>query len=138
MRWKALLAIGTALIVIVSWTAIRGRAALPATDKATEKLAIRQIGHQLLLQAGDSSSRILPEPGYVRLEIAEKAAGGSTGKHPECAWQRIQAGHWSNGVLSVSLLFAIFYQATCLYFSKYETIKFSSSLWFIFNPFVDM
>ena len=51
---------GTALIVIVSWTAIRGRAALPATDQATEKLVIRQIGHQLLLQAGDSSSRILP------------------------------------------------------------------------------
>ncbi|WP_207510936.1 winged helix-turn-helix domain-containing protein [Longitalea luteola] len=60
MNWKALLAIGTALIVIVSWTAIRDRAALPATDKATEKLVIRQIGHQLLLQAGDSSSRILP------------------------------------------------------------------------------
>jgi hypothetical protein len=60
MNWKALLAIGTALIVIVSWTAIRGRAALPATDEATEKLVIRQIGHQLLLQAGDSSSRILP------------------------------------------------------------------------------
>lgn len=50
---------GTALIIIVSWTAIR-RAALPATDKATEMLVIRQIGHQLLLQAGDSSSRILP------------------------------------------------------------------------------
>lgn len=60
MNRKALLAIGTALIVIVSWTAIRGRAAQPATDKATEKLVIRQIGHQLLLQAGDSSSRILP------------------------------------------------------------------------------
>lgn len=51
---------GTALIVIVSWTAIRRRAALPATDQATEKLVIRQIGHQLLLQAGDPSSRILP------------------------------------------------------------------------------
>ncbi|WP_207625813.1 winged helix-turn-helix domain-containing protein [Niastella populi] len=60
MSWKALLAIGTALIVIVSWTAIRGRATLPATDEATEKLVIRQIGHQLLLQAGDSSSRVLP------------------------------------------------------------------------------
>lgn len=60
MSWKALLAIGTPLIVIASWTAIRGRAALPATEKATEKLVIRQIGHQLLLQAGDSSSRILP------------------------------------------------------------------------------
>ncbi len=51
---------GIALIVIVSWTVIRGRAALPAIDKATEKLLIRQIGHQLLLQAGDSTSRILP------------------------------------------------------------------------------
>ncbi|THU40560.1 winged helix-turn-helix transcriptional regulator [Niastella caeni] len=60
MSWKVLLAIGTALIVIVSWTAIRGRAALPVIDQATEKLVIRQIGHQLLLQAGDSSSRILP------------------------------------------------------------------------------
>jgi hypothetical protein len=60
MSWKALLVIGTALIIIVSWTAIHGRAALPATDQATEKLVIRQIGHQLLLQAGDSSSRILP------------------------------------------------------------------------------
>ena len=60
MSWKTLLAIGAALIVIVSWTAIRGRAALPVTDQATEKLVIRQIGHQLLLQAGDSSSRILP------------------------------------------------------------------------------
>jgi hypothetical protein len=60
MSWKVLLAVGTALIVIVSWTAIRGRATLPATDQATEKLVIRQIGHQLLLQAGDSSSRILP------------------------------------------------------------------------------
>jgi hypothetical protein len=60
MNWKALLAMGTALIVIVSWTAIRGRVALPATDRSTEKLVIRQIGHQLLLQAGDSSSRILP------------------------------------------------------------------------------
>jgi hypothetical protein len=58
MNWKALLAMGTALIVIISWTVIRGRAALPA--EATEKLVIRQIGHQLLLQAGDSSSRILP------------------------------------------------------------------------------
>ena len=60
MSWKALLAMGTALVVIVSWTAIRGRTALPVTDRATEKLVIRQIGHQLLLQAGDSSSRILP------------------------------------------------------------------------------
>jgi hypothetical protein len=60
MSWKALLAMGTALIVIVSWTAIRGRAVLPVIDHATEKLVIRQIGHQLLLQAGDSSSRILP------------------------------------------------------------------------------
>ena len=60
MSWKALFAIGTALIVIVSWTAIRRRAALPVTDQATEKLVIRQIGHLLLLQAGDSSSRILP------------------------------------------------------------------------------
>jgi hypothetical protein len=60
MSWKTLLAIGTALIVIVSWTAIRGRAALPIKDQATEKLVLRQIGHQLLLQAGDSSSRILP------------------------------------------------------------------------------
>src|SRR5688572_17104404 len=60
MSWKALLAIGAALIVIVSWTAIRGRTTLPATDRATEKLVIRQIGHQLLLQAGDPSSRILP------------------------------------------------------------------------------
>lgn len=51
---------GAALIVIVSWTVIRGRAALSASDQATEKLVIRQIGHQLLLQAGDSSSRILP------------------------------------------------------------------------------
>lgn len=51
---------GAALIVIVSWTVIHGRAAQPATDQATEKLVIRQIGHQLLLQAGDSSSRILP------------------------------------------------------------------------------
>lgn len=58
MSWKVLL--GSVLIVIVSWAAIRGRAALPATDQATEKLVIRQIGHQLLLQAGDSSSRILP------------------------------------------------------------------------------
>jgi hypothetical protein len=60
MNWKALLATGTALIIIVSWTAIRGRTVLSSTDKATEKLVIRQIGHQLLLQAGDSSSRILP------------------------------------------------------------------------------
>ena len=60
MSWKALLVISTALIIIVSWTVIHGRAALPATDKATEKLVMRQIGHQLLLQAGDSSSRILP------------------------------------------------------------------------------
>ena len=60
MSWKALLAIGTAFIVIVSWTAINGRTVLPASDNATEKLVIRQIGHQLLLQAGDSSSRILP------------------------------------------------------------------------------
>lgn len=59
MSWKVLLAIGAALMIIVSWTAIRGRAALPTTDNATEKLVIRQIGHQLLLQAGDSSSRIL-------------------------------------------------------------------------------
>jgi DNA-binding response OmpR family regulator len=60
MSWKALLAMGIALILIVSWTAIRGRATQPATDQATKKLVIRQIGHQLLLQAGDSSSRILP------------------------------------------------------------------------------
>ena len=60
MSWKALLAMGTALIVIVSWTAIRGRTTVAATDQSTEKLVIRQIGHQLLLQAGDSSSRILP------------------------------------------------------------------------------
>jgi hypothetical protein len=60
MSWKALLAMGTALILIVSWTAIRGRSALPATDQATKKLVMRQIGHQLLLQAGDSTSRILP------------------------------------------------------------------------------
>jgi hypothetical protein len=60
MSWKALLAMGAALIVIVSWTAIRGGATVPATDQATKKLVIRQIGHQLLLQAGDSYSRVLP------------------------------------------------------------------------------
>lgn len=51
---------GIALTIIISWVAIRGQATLPVTDEATEKLVIRQIGHQLLLQAGDSSSRILP------------------------------------------------------------------------------
>jgi hypothetical protein len=60
MNWKALLPMAIALIVIVSWTVIRGRAALPAIDQATERLVIRQIGHQLLLKAGDSTSRILP------------------------------------------------------------------------------
>src|SRR5690606_11176446 len=60
MSWKAILAMGAALIIIVSWTVIRGRDNLPATDPAIEKLVMRQIGHQLLLQAGDSSSRILP------------------------------------------------------------------------------
>ncbi|MGN6421653.1 MAG: winged helix-turn-helix domain-containing protein [Pseudobacter sp.] len=60
MSWKALLLMGAALIVIVSWSAMRDRASQPVADRATEKLVIRQIGHQLLLQAGDSSSRILP------------------------------------------------------------------------------
>lgn len=49
-----------ALVFVVSWTAIRGRGKLPVADQATEKLVIRQIGHQLLLHAGDSTSRILP------------------------------------------------------------------------------
>jgi hypothetical protein len=60
MNRKTLLAIGTVLIVLVFWTAIRGRAALPTAYQATETLVMRQIGHQLLLKAGDSSSRILP------------------------------------------------------------------------------
>jgi hypothetical protein len=78
MSWKALLAMGTALIVIVSWTAIRRRAALPATDKATEKLVMRQIGHQLLLQAGDSSSRILPVEERVNKEYLIRFAAPFT------------------------------------------------------------
>lgn len=51
---------GVALLLIVSWTATRSRTTLPANDPAAEKIMMRQIGHELLRQAGDSTSRILP------------------------------------------------------------------------------
>ncbi|WP_276482406.1 winged helix-turn-helix domain-containing protein [Paraflavitalea pollutisoli] len=67
MTWKALLVLGVALLLIVSWTATRSRTSWPPADPAAEKIIIRQIGHQLLRQAGDSTSRILP--------VEELAAG---------------------------------------------------------------
>lgn len=60
MTWKALLAMGAALLLIVSWTATRSPAAWTRDGRSAEKIIIRQVGHQLLLQAGDSTSRILP------------------------------------------------------------------------------
>lgn len=60
MTWKSLLAVGAALILIVSWTVTRDKEALPVFDKEKELIMMRDIGHQVLLQAGDSSSRVLP------------------------------------------------------------------------------
>ncbi|NII29212.1 winged helix-turn-helix transcriptional regulator [Pseudoflavitalea sp. X16] len=60
MTFKSLLAIAVALVLIVSWTVIRDKEALPAFDKAEEMIMMRDIGHKVLLHAGDSSSRVLP------------------------------------------------------------------------------
>lgn len=61
MKWKLLLPAAVALILIVSWTATRNEAAVvPVYNQEKEMIMMREIGHQVLLQAGDSSSRVLP------------------------------------------------------------------------------
>ena len=60
MTWKSLLAAGVALILIVSWTVTRDKTTLPVFDKEQELIMMRDVGHQVLLHAGDSSSRVLP------------------------------------------------------------------------------
>lgn len=60
MTWKAMLAMGVALVLIVSWTVMHDQAAPPVYDKAKEAILMRAIGHEVLLQAGDTRSRILP------------------------------------------------------------------------------
>ncbi|AXY74207.1 winged helix family transcriptional regulator [Paraflavitalea soli] len=60
MRWKTLLAMAVALVLIISWTATREGKSIPAYDKANEMIMMRNIGHQLLLHVGDSTSRVLP------------------------------------------------------------------------------
>lgn len=60
MTFKSLLAIAVALVLIVSWTVIHDKEARPAFDKAEEMIMMRDIGHKVLLHAGDSSSRVLP------------------------------------------------------------------------------
>ncbi|MBO9562599.1 MAG: response regulator transcription factor [Niastella sp.] len=61
MKWKLLLPAAVALILIVSWTATRKEAVIvPAYDQEKEMIMMRDIGHQVLLQSGDFSSRVLP------------------------------------------------------------------------------
>lgn len=60
MTWKSILPAAIALVLIVSWTVTRDQASFPVYDKAREGIVMRAIGHQVLLQAGDSSSRVLP------------------------------------------------------------------------------
>jgi len=60
MRWKSLLAMAVALVLILSWTATREGKSIPAFEKANEMIMMRNIGHQVLLHVGDSTSRILP------------------------------------------------------------------------------
>ena len=60
MRWKSLLAMAVALVLIISWTATREGKSIPAFDKAKEMIMMRNIGHQVLLHVGDSTSRIMP------------------------------------------------------------------------------
>jgi hypothetical protein len=60
MRWKTLLAVSLALVVIVSWTVTHDQAELPVYDQSKELIMIRNIGHQVLLHVGDASSRVLP------------------------------------------------------------------------------
>src|SRR5690606_5229163 len=53
---------GMAIILIVVFSGASSFAASPDREARAKQinLNIRQIGHQLLLQAGDSSSRVLP------------------------------------------------------------------------------
>lgn len=61
MKWKLLLPAAVALILIVSWTATRNEATVVSVyDQEKEMIMMRDIGHHVLLQAGDSSSRVLP------------------------------------------------------------------------------
>lgn len=60
MTFKSLLAVAVALMLIVSWTVIRDKETLPVFNKTEEMIMMRNIGHQVLLYAGDSTSRVLP------------------------------------------------------------------------------
>lgn len=61
MKWKLLLPAAVALILIVSWTATRNETAIiPVYDQEKEMIMMRDIGHQVLLQSQDYSSRVLP------------------------------------------------------------------------------
>jgi hypothetical protein len=61
MKWKLLLPATVALILIVSWTATRNETAIiPVYDQEKEMIMMRDIGHQVLLQSQDYSSRVLP------------------------------------------------------------------------------
>ena len=60
MTWKSLLAVVGAFVLIISWTAIREKDTSPSFDKEKEMIMMRDIGHQILLYAGDSTSRVLP------------------------------------------------------------------------------
>jgi DNA-binding winged helix-turn-helix (wHTH) protein len=60
MTFKSILAIAAALVLIVSWTVIREEKPYSSYDKEKEMIMMRDIGHHVLLFAGDSSSRVLP------------------------------------------------------------------------------
>lgn len=60
MRWKFLLSITVVLLLIVTWSVTRLQGSNHSFDKAGIGIAMREIGHRLLLAAGDSTSRVLP------------------------------------------------------------------------------
>lgn len=58
MRWLTLILFAAALLLLVSWTVTRERS--DSWQQARALITMREIGHRVLLQSGDSSSRVLP------------------------------------------------------------------------------
>lgn len=68
MYKRLLLLSGIVLLVILLWS-LSGKSTDPAYEEAREMLTLRRVGHELLLTAGDSKSRVLPVQQISRNEF---------------------------------------------------------------------
>ncbi|HET9429630.1 MAG TPA: hypothetical protein VFO70_00575, partial [Chitinophagaceae bacterium] len=60
MYWKYLSVFGVAVLLIFFFVFAKENVDNKGFESAREAIVIRKIGHEILLQSGDRSSRVLP------------------------------------------------------------------------------